>query len=277
MKRLEKLFFGIEMKWWKVILFAIIAGVYTGIIMQVHVLDGTSFQDIGVSFEWWILFAVIIAMNCNKPWEAGCKTFVFFLISQPLVYLTMWPEYHHFPWDYYMRWFYWTLATLPGGFVAWHVKKKNVLSALILSVACVFLAYHGITYLNQTLYAFPHHLLTVLFCFAVAGLFIAVLLPGKRERIVASAITIAATAVFAATALFGLPRSVADYPMDNAQDYTFTVEDSKIVSVEPTESGIDVKANGYGSTVITATAKDGTIVIYDVTVERNGLINVTKR
>ena len=271
---MKKLFFGIEMKWWKVIAFAAAAGVVTGILMQLHALDGTSLQNIGISYEAWILFAVIICMNCQKPTEAALKTFVFFLISQPLVYLTMWPEYHRFPWEYYRFWGIMTVLTLPGGFIAWYVKKKTMLSALILSVACVFLAFLGVDYLRQTLYNFPHHLLTVLFCFAVAGLFIAVLLPGKRERIVATAITIAATAVFAATALFGSPRSVAGYPMDNAKDYTFTVEDSKIVSVEPTEDGISITANGYGSTVITATAEDGTVVLYRVTVERNGLITL---
>ena len=271
---MKKLFFGIEMKWRRVIAFAAAAGVVTGILMQLHALDGTSFQNIGISYEAWILFAVIICMNCEKPWEAAVKTFVFFLISQPLVYLTMWPEYHRFPWEYYRFWGIMTVLTLPGGFIAWHVKKKNVLSALILSVACVFLAYLGVDYLRRMLYDFPHHLLTVLFCFAAAALLIPVLLPGKRERLIAGGVTLAATAVIAATVLFGSPHSFAGYPMDNAQDYTFTVENSKIVSVEPTEDGINLTANGYGSTVVTAAAEDGTTVTYKVTVERSGLITV---
>ena len=274
MEKWKKLFFDMHMTWLKVIIFAVIAGVYTGVIMQIGVLDGSSFQDIGVSYEWWVLFAVIIAMNCEKPLESGLKIFAFFLISQPLVYLTMWPEYHRFPWEYYRFWGIMTVLTLPGGFIAWYVKKKNVLSALILSVACVFLAYHGVDYLRRMLYDFPHHLLTILFCFAVVVLFILVLLPRKRERLIAGGVTLAATAVFAAIVLLGSPKSFAGYPIENAQDYTFTVENSKIVSVEPTEDGIDITAKGYGSTVITATAEDGTAVTYEVTVQRNGLITI---
>lgn len=55
---MKKLFFGIEMKWWKVIVFAVIAGVVTGIVMQIHALDGTSFQNIGITLVATIAFAV---------------------------------------------------------------------------------------------------------------------------------------------------------------------------------------------------------------------------
>ena len=74
------------MTWIKVILFAVIAGVYTGLVMLVPALEGTSFQDIGELYEWWVIFAVIVVVNCKKNWEAMLKCFVFFLISQPIVF-----------------------------------------------------------------------------------------------------------------------------------------------------------------------------------------------
>lgn len=77
----------LKMSWLTVIVFAVAAGCYTGWIMTVDCLKGTSFQDIGIFFEWWVIFAVIIVVNCKKSWEAMLKCFLFFLISQPLVFL----------------------------------------------------------------------------------------------------------------------------------------------------------------------------------------------
>ena len=81
MKTLNKLFFEIEMTWKKIIIFAVASGVITGIIMQIPLLEGTSIQNIGITLEAWILFAIIICCNCKSPKEAALKTFIFFLIS----------------------------------------------------------------------------------------------------------------------------------------------------------------------------------------------------
>ena len=85
---MNKLFGGLKMTWLKVIAFAIIAGLYTGAVMLMPFLKETSFQDIGIMFEWWVVFAVIVVVNCDKCWDAMLKCFAFFLISQPLIYLT---------------------------------------------------------------------------------------------------------------------------------------------------------------------------------------------
>ena len=87
----NRVFGGINMTWKKVIIFALITGVYTGLINLVPFLYETSFRDIAVNIEWWVLFGVIIASNCKKPLESGLKIFVFFLISQPMVYLVEMP------------------------------------------------------------------------------------------------------------------------------------------------------------------------------------------
>ena len=54
------------MNWWFVILFAAVTGIYTGAIMTLDILKDTSFQDIGISYEWWVIFAVVIVANCGK-------------------------------------------------------------------------------------------------------------------------------------------------------------------------------------------------------------------
>ena len=63
---MHRLFGSLKMSWPSVILFAAAAGVYTGTVMLVDVLKDTSFQDLGATYEWWVIFAVIIVVNCSR-------------------------------------------------------------------------------------------------------------------------------------------------------------------------------------------------------------------
>ncbi len=280
MEKLKKLFFGIEMKWWKVIVLAVVTGAYSGLIMMVNFLDETSFQDIGISYECWILFAVIICFNCKTPLEAAVKTFVYFLISQPLCYLVQWPEYHHFPWYYYRFWFFMTLLTFPGGYIAWYGKKQTVFGALVLSVATAFLAMVGVDGMIALIRAggFPYHLLTHIFCLLLTLCFIFVIQEGKRERIIISAISLAAVVIFGAFMLFGGFNTSVGYYLENCEDAVCTVADESIVSAEPiNDAQIDIKAHKKGNTTVTCELKDGTVVVLDVTVEKDGNIIIKQR
>ncbi len=97
---MKKLFGGINLNWKKIIIFAIIAGVYTAIMALIPITKNTSFRDIAIQFEWWILFGIIIIANSKSPVDSALKCFVFFLISQPLVYLIQvpfsWQGWHLF-------------------------------------------------------------------------------------------------------------------------------------------------------------------------------------
>ena len=84
---MKKLFGGIDLNWKKTILFAVIAGVYSAIMAIIPITKETSFRDIAINFEWWILFGIIIICNSKSPKDSSLKCFVFFLISQPLIYL----------------------------------------------------------------------------------------------------------------------------------------------------------------------------------------------
>lgn len=171
---MNKLYGKIKMSWGRVILFALIAGIYTGLIMLVPFLKETSFQDIGIGYEWWVVFAVILVVNCEKSWDAALKCFVFFLISQPLVYAV---EIIFGDLTLYMGWYYYrtiwlpaTLLTLPGGFIAYFCKKQNMLGAFILGLGNTILGLMGLTYFAMAYQSFPYHLLSGLF--SVAAIFV---------------------------------------------------------------------------------------------------------
>ena len=87
MKKLSAAFGTLPMTWPVVCAFAAIIGIYVGVINQIPILYDTSFRDIAVSYEWWVLFAVLIVSNCKNAKEAGLKCLVFFLISQPVIFL----------------------------------------------------------------------------------------------------------------------------------------------------------------------------------------------
>ena len=177
------------MTWGKVILFAVIAGVYTGLIMQVPFLRNTSFYDIGVYYEWWVIFAVIVVVNCEKNLEAMMKCFVFFLISQPLVYLvriaggTLSAD---MAWYYYSRfWFPMTLLTIPGGFIAYNCKKQNVAGAIVMGMGNTIQAVSALFYYRQLLHHFPNHLLSCLVCIVSIFVMTFCIQKEKKNRIVA--------------------------------------------------------------------------------------------
>lgn len=189
----KKLFGGIRMTWPRLLLFAVAAAIVTAL-AAIFVPDGNSFHEIAVGFEAWILFAIFIITNCASAKEAALKVFVFFLVSQPLIYLLQVP-FSWMGWQlfrYYPHWFFITLATLPGAFIGWYVKKDNLLSGFILSVMLVLLVFIGVGFLRDTLENFPRHLVSTLFCFGQIPLYIWGVLKNKKARIAAAAISAAA-------------------------------------------------------------------------------------
>lgn len=233
---LKKLFGGINMTWVKVIIFAIIMGIYVGLIALL-VPDKNFLHNIAVTEERWFLPAVIIIVNCKKHWEAALKTFVFFLISQPLVYLVQVP-FNSMGWQlfgYYRYWFIITCMTLPGAFIAWFIKKDNILSAIILSVATCILALHAAASVINLSKNPVNNILNAVYCTAVIVLFIAGILRQKKTRIIAAAVTI--SVMLGYSAYYGLlgPKidvmTVIDVKeelgIDLQNDWTVTSEDEK--------------------------------------------------
>ena len=182
---MKKLFGGIHFTWPGVILFAVICGVYTGVMALIPATMDTSFRDISISFEWWILFALILIANSKSPLDSALKVFVFFLVSQPLVYLVQVP----FSPDgfglfrYYPSWFVWTLFTFPMAFVGHYMKKDKWWGLLILAPILVFLGYHYAGFLKEAVSFFPNHLLSAIFCAVTLILYPLVLFQDKKIRL----------------------------------------------------------------------------------------------
>ena len=202
---LKKIFGGIRMTWPRLILFAVISGLVTGAV-ALWVPEGNSFRQIAVTFEAWIVLAIIVVVNCEKPLEAACKTFVYFLISQPLVYLVQvpfnsmgWGLFHY----YYPYWVLWTLATFPGAFIAWYIKRDDWIAALILSVALAGLVMFGVGYLKDTIQRFPRFLLAAVFCLGMVPVLILAILHKRNPRLIAAAVSAAVLAVMLSVTFLG--------------------------------------------------------------------------
>ncbi len=188
------------MRWPTVVLFAAAAGIYTGAVMLVPFLKETSFQDIGVAYEWWVVFAVIVVVNCRRSWEAMLKCFAFFLISQPLVYLVevlFGGLALGKAWYYYRAiWLPMTFLTLPGGWIAYFCKKQNLLGGIILGLGNTIQA---VAYSEMAARSFPHHLLSALFCVGSVGVMTLCIQKKKAPRIAAVAVPAVLTAALLVT------------------------------------------------------------------------------
>ena len=154
------------MSWPVVILLAVGAAVLTLIFLFVPAFKDTSFERMGVNLEAWIFFAILIIANCEKPLEAALKTFVFFLISQPLIYLIQVP-FSELGWGlfgYYKYWAIWTLLTFPMAFIGWYMTRKDWVSVLVLSPALAFLGITAYQCATFCIGHFPYQLVAALFC-----------------------------------------------------------------------------------------------------------------
>ncbi|MBR3115947.1 hypothetical protein IKF30_01845 [Candidatus Saccharibacteria bacterium] len=193
----KKLFGGLNITWPKLIIFGIIMGIYTGL-MALLLPDGNSFHDIAVTGEWWVLPAMIIIINSKKPLDAALKTFVFFLISQPIVYLVQVP-FNYMGWGlfgYYPYWFGITLLTFPAAFVCWYIKKDKWYSGLILAIVTTYLAVVGVNRFHLMLESPLNHLVTIIYCFLMIPILLFATLKDKIPRIITVAITIVAILIY---------------------------------------------------------------------------------
>ena len=200
MKKISAAFGGLPMTWPIVCGFAVIIGIYVGVINQIPIMHDTSFQDVAVTLEWWVLFAVLIVSNCKSAREAGLKCLVFFLISQPVIYLVELPAIGLDKALYYYTsiWLPVSLLTLPGGAIAFLAKRQNALGAAILGVGNTIVALMGVSYVRQMLGSFPRHLLTVASCAAIIAVTVLGMQRKRQTRLLTAAITVLLTAVIAA-------------------------------------------------------------------------------
>ena len=178
MQSIQKLFGGIRIPWKFLLPFAVIIGVYTGIVLTVPAFEDTSIRDIGVGFEWWIFFAMVIISNSETPKESAIKTFIFFLISQPIVFLVQ-PNGIDLLQRYYFDWFVYTLFTFPMAWVGWYTRKEKLYAPLILSFVFLYLTDHLIMYVRL------HHVFSAVFCLVLSVSLILGIMKNRKLRIIA--------------------------------------------------------------------------------------------
>jgi len=190
----KKMFGCIDLTWKKLIIFAVVAAIYTAVMALIPQTADTSFRDIAVQFEWWILMGIIIIANCKSPKESALKCFVFFLISQPLIYLIQVPfnPMGFGLFRYYKYWFIWTLLTIPMGFIGYYINKKNWLSVVILLPMLLLLVYLGLGYLDAVVDNFPHHLLSCISCFGIILIVVLCLFDELKHKLVSLGVTLLA-------------------------------------------------------------------------------------
>ena len=272
---IEKIFGGINMSWPLVITFAIVTAILASVFLILPVFKNTSFERMGVYVEAWIFFAVIIMSNCKKPLESALKVFVFFLVSQPLIYLIQVP-FNSFGWGvfrFYSHWFIITLCTFPAAFVGWYITKKNWLSALILSPVLLHLGVETYNAATFTLAHFPRLLITFLFCLLQIIIYVYRFFPDVKAKYLGYLIPLIGI-VFVLLTTTKVQVDNTHFLPDNAvlTEEAYVVESgdehlSVAVELTGSSSMVRVKADSYGE--MDFTIRDGdkdykyTLVVYE--------------
>ena len=276
--------------WGFIVLFALVVGIVVGVLDCIPALADTSFTDPALTFDVWIPLAIFVVLGSKNTWDAALKCFVFFLVSQPVIYLVeiaasvlsggeLAEMFHQYFVVYYIGagWLWWTLLTLPGGAIAYQVKRDNVPAAVILAVATGGLVGLGMNYVFETLpSSFPRHLLSTIFCFVMAFALCFMVLKKKKIRLLAVAITAVATITVTAMFLFfsGKPvDSMTTYDVGPKTAVSCEVKDTAIAEAELDSDNALVihTAEAIGNTVITVTYDDGTTADFLVTVDSHAL------
>jgi len=181
---MKKIFGGINLTWPKLIIMAIVLGVYTAIMAMLPIAKDTSFSDLTVTFEVWIFFGIFIIMNSKSPKDSALKCFIFFLISQPLVYLVQDVVNHSNLFNtYYRFWFLWTIACIPMGFIGYYMKKDKWWGLLILIPMLLLTGEMCAGYLSDTMFSFPRHILTTIFCICALIIYPLAIFNNKKIKI----------------------------------------------------------------------------------------------
>ena len=278
----DKVFGGINLTWPKLIIAAVITGVMTAAIAIFPQFHNTSFIGITVSFEVWILFGIIVIMNSRSNLDSALKCLVFFLISQPLVYLIRVP-FSALGWQlfvYYKYWFLWTLLCFPMGFVGYWMKKDKWWGYLILLPMIALTAMSYATYFSDFLFYMPRFILLSVFCAAAMILYPVVIFHNKAIRAVGAAVGGAAVIAITVFCLLNPPVYSTEI-MSNSEEHTlnasYTVSladdsygDVKIIYLEEVEDYmLHADFRKGGDTVLTVVSPKGEKTEYDLHIERS--------
>ena len=282
-KAIKKLFGGINLTWPKLISAAVFAGAFTALMAIIPALHYTSFLAITATFE------ALIIVNSKSNLDAAWKCFVFFLISQPLVYLIQVP-FSPLGWDlfgYYKYWFIWTLLCFPMGYIGYYMKKDNWWGYLILLPMILLTALSYQTYFSDFLFSSPRYILVTLFCAAAMIFYPVVIFENRKIRTFGAAIGILGVAALTVLGLLNPPVYRTEIMVSGLEQsfdagYSAELEDRDLGDVEIVyldsieEYAVHADFHRSGSTVLILKSPDGEKSEFDLTVERD-TYTVTKR
>ena len=260
----DKLYGGLNMSWLTVLAMAVGTAVLTAVFLTVPIFADTSFERMGVTFEAWIFFAIIIMANCKSPLDSALKTFVFFLISQPLIYLLQVP-FSSLGWGlfgFYRYWFIWTLLTFPAAYVGWFIKKKNWLSLLILAPILYILTADYVSGFRDAVRHFPRMIVMAVFCLGQVLLYLYVFTGNRWQKLLGFFVPLAIV-VFGLLFRPQIQLNCTNFlPGDPilTEDAVVAVEnpETAAISIERTgpDSMIRIQSEKYGTTAFTITDGD---------------------
>ena len=279
---IKKLFGGLELTWPRLIIAAIVAGIVTGLIALIPALHYTSFIAITVTFEVWILFGIIIIMNSKSNLDSALKCFVFFLISQPLVYLVQVP-FNDLGWQlfgYYKYWFIWTVLCLPMGFIGYYMKKDKWWGYFILLPMILLTASSYRTYLFDFQFYMPKYILICLFCAAAMIIYPIAIFTDKKIKTVGALIGVALVIALTVIGIMKPPiysteimGSSEEYAFDDTYKVSLADEeygDVEVIYIESIENYmVHAEFKKAGETVLIMESHDGEKKEYNLIIEKD--------
>ena len=204
---MKKIFGGFNLTWKFIIISSIIIGTSVGLLNSIPYLFDTSITDIATYFDFWIFCGIFIIMNAKSNKDSALKCFIFFLISQPLIYLVEVP-FSHMGWslfNYYKYWFIWTILTIPMGYIGYYIKKDKWYGLLILLPMLFLLSNSVEISLSGLIYAFPHHFISLIFIISSLIIYPLSLFNNKYIKYIGLFISILLIIIFGSKPLINRP------------------------------------------------------------------------
>ena len=279
---MKKIFGGLNLSWPKVIISAIIIGVLTGLLNSVPALSNTSITDPAIYFDLWILFGILIIMNSESNLDSALKCFIFFLISQPIIYLVEVP-FHFLSWQifrYYRPWFIWTLFCFPMGFLGYYLKKDKLWTLLMLIPVELIISDGIMAHLDGFLFDMPRHILSYIFCITTLIIYPLYIYNNKINKRIGLAISI--MIIIAATSIGFINKPIYDtHPLASNEEHYFDntykvyLDDNSYgdVNIEYydaiEEYIVHAKFKKAGHTIITIEDKNGNKKRFNLTILRD--------
>ena len=239
---MKKIFGKVNLTWPIIIIEAILIGAIVGLLNCVPALLDTSFRDPAIYFTFWIFMGIFIIMNSKSNKDSALKCFVFFLISQPLIYLVEVP-FVRMGWGiftYYKYWIMWTILCLPMGYIGYYMKKNKWWGLLILLPMMVIVANELSGYVGGVIYYFPHHLLSSIFAISSLIIYPLFIFEDRKIKRIGLIIGIACILIAVSLGIFAQSRVYETQPLCDTEEHPF--DDTYKVSLKDKEYGsVDIQ------------------------------------